>query len=50
MLIITMLMLIMSIPNCFGYEMPRERSVDIDDAADYRYAAFLMHEIKQRGE
>lgn len=36
--------------NCFGYEMPRERSVDIDDAADYRYAAFLMHEIKQRGE
>lgn len=36
--------------DCFGYEMPSERSVDIDNAADYRYAAFLMNEFKQRGE
>ncbi len=30
--------------KCFGYVMPRERSVDIDTLDDIRYAEFLMRE------
>lgn len=29
-------------PDCRGYVMPRERSIDINDELDYRFAEFLV--------
>ena len=29
-------------PRSYGYEMPADRSIDIDDAADFRIADALM--------
>ena len=31
--------------DCRGYEMPRERSVDINDEVDFRFAEFLLERV-----
>ncbi len=31
---------------CYGYVMPRERSIDINDEMDFRYAKFLLSEYE----
>lgn len=33
--------------DCRGYEMPRERSVDINDSLDFEFAEFLYQKYKQ---
>ena len=36
--------------DCRGYVMPRERSIDINDELDYRFAQFLEQDVKLRTE
>ncbi len=35
-------------PDCRGYVMPRERSLDINDELDYRFARFMVQEQEER--
>ena len=32
--------------NCYGYIMPRERSIDIDSEYDFKFAAFMLTELR----
>lgn len=34
-------------PNTFAYEMPKERSIDIDSALDFKLAALLLEEQRK---